>query len=128
MDFDRFSVSRRAVLAAAAGVSVAALASNVRADPSAGSSRKEFPKGFRWGVATAGHQIEGNNTTSDFWLLENVSPTTFLERSGDTCDSYHRYEGDIALLARLGFNTYRFSLEWARIEPSRGAFSLAEID
>lgn len=92
------------------------------------ASGKPFPKGFRWGVATAGHQIEGNNTNSDLWVLENIKPTTFVDRSGDACDSYHRYEEDIALLARLGFNTYRFSLEWARIEPSPGAFSVAELD
>lgn len=129
MDSDGFCVSRRAVLAAAAGLSAAALSHPAAADSPAGSAaRKGFPKGFRWGVATAGHQIEGNNTNSDYWFLENVSPTTFVERSGDTCDSYHRYEEDIALLARLGLNTYRFSLEWARIEPSRGAFSIAELD
>ena len=128
-DSDTFSLTRRAVLAAAAGVSVAALAGDARADASAkAEARKPFPGGFRWGVATAGHQIEGNNTTSDYWLLENVKPTTFSERSGDACDSYHRYERDIALLAELGFNTYRFSLEWARIEPSPGSFSIAQLD
>lgn len=47
----------------------------------------------------------------------------YVERSGDACDSYHRYEEDIALLAGLGFNSYRFSIEWARIEPNRGFFS-----
>ncbi len=94
----------------------------------AASSSKAFPKGFRWGVATAGHQIEGNNVNSDFWLLENVKPTTFVERSGDACDSLHRYEEDIALLAGLGFNTYRLSVEWARIEPTQGSFSIAQLD
>ena len=32
------------------------------------------------------------------------------------------------MLADLGFNTYRFSLEWARIEPEEGYFSLAELE
>ena len=119
------SVSRRAVLAGVTGMSLAALADGVQSAP---TEKKSFPKGFRWGVATAAHQIEGNNTNSDFWFLENIKPTQFVERSGDACDSYHRYEEDIALLARLGFNSYRFSLEWARIEPSPGAFSVAELD
>ena len=44
-----------------------------------------FPDGFRWGVATAGHQNEGDNTTSDTWFLENVQPTIFAERSGKAC-------------------------------------------
>jgi beta-glucosidase len=40
---------------------------------------RPFPTDFLWGVATAGHQNEGNNTTSDTWFLENVSPTIFAE-------------------------------------------------
>ena len=92
------------------------------------AARVAFPSGFVWGAATAGHQIEGNNVSSDFWFLENLEPTMFVERSGDACDSYHRYDEDIAFLARLGLNCYRFSLEWSRIEPSRGHFSVAELD
>ncbi|MGO8860889.1 MAG: glycoside hydrolase family 1 protein [Acidimicrobiales bacterium] len=92
------------------------------------TAARTFPKRFVWGAATAGHQIEGNNVNSDFWFLENIEPTTFVERSGDACDSYHRYEEDIALLARLGLNCYRFSIEWSRIEPNCGDFSLAELD
>src|SRR6266851_1364954 len=108
-------ISRRAVLATAAGFSALALADKTQAAPQSNTTaKKPFPRGFRWGVATAGHQIEGNNTNSDLWLLENIKPTTYVDRSGDACDSYHRYEEDIALLARLGFNSYRFSLEWSR--------------
>jgi beta-glucosidase len=112
------------VLTGAAAASIAITMNGVQA----ATPRKQFPKSFRWGVSTAGHQIEGNNVNSDLWLMENIKPTTFKERSGDACDSYHRYEEDIALLAKLGFNTYRFSIEWARIEPTRGYFSNAELD
>jgi len=123
------SLSRRTLLAGAAGAAVlAATSDGAPAFASGTSDKKKFPKDFRWGVATAGHQIEGNNVNSDYWLLENLEPTAFKERSGDACDSYHRYEEDIALLAGLGFNSYRFSLEWARIEPTRGQFSTAELD
>lgn len=87
-----------------------------------------FPDGFLWGVATAGHQVEGNNTNSDIWLLEHVPGTIFVEPSGDAVDHYHRYADDIALIASLGFTTYRFSLEWARIEPEPGEFSVAELN
>jgi beta-glucosidase len=90
--------------------------------------QRTFPEGFVWGAATAGHQIEGNNVNSDFWFLENIQPTTFVERSGDACDSYHRFEEDIALLAQVGLSCYRFSIEWARIEPTKGHFSVAELD
>ena len=87
-----------------------------------------FPKGFIWGTATAAHQVEGNNTASDFWLLEHTPGTGFTEPSGDACDQWHRYREDIALLAGLGFGAYRFSIEWARIEPEEGHFSLAVLD
>jgi beta-glucosidase len=60
--------------------------------------------------------------------MENLQPSMFKERSGDACDSYHRYEEDFALAASLGFNTYRLGVEWARIEPSEGHFSQAELD
>jgi len=87
-----------------------------------------FPEGFLWGTATSAHQVEGNNTQSDFWFLEHFPGTAFAEPSGDACDHYHLYPDDIRLLARLGFNSYRFSLEWARIEPEPGRFSLAALD
>lgn len=87
-----------------------------------------FPEGFLWGAATAGHQIEGNNTLSDHWAMEHIPGSPFTEPSGDACDSYHRYGEDIALLADAGLDTYRFSVEWARIEPEPGAFSRAELD
>jgi beta-glucosidase len=107
---------------------VAAVDGSVPVLAAAKPAGKAFPKNFRWSVATASHQIEGNNTNSDLWFLENIKPTVYVERSGDACDSYHRYEEDIALLASLGFNSYRFSIEWARIEPNRGFFSNAELD
>jgi len=87
-----------------------------------------FPHDFLWGVATAGHQVEGNNVNSDTWFLEHLPGTIFAEPSGDAVDHYHRYREDIALIAGLGFTSYRFSLEWARIEPEEGHFSVAELD
>jgi beta-glucosidase len=131
-------LSRRTVLGAsgAVGLGVAAAANAATAGvpskhavaqsrPGAG---RGAPKGFLWGVAISGHQSEGNNVNSDSWLNETVKPTVFREPSGDACDSYHRYEDDIALAGRLGFNCYRLGIEWARIEPEPGVFSIAELD
>jgi beta-glucosidase len=87
-----------------------------------------FPSDFLWGTATAAHQVEGNNTHSDFWVMEHAPDTIFVEPSGDACDHYHRYREDIAMLAGLGFNLYRFSIEWARVEPEDGFFSQAAIE
>ena len=86
-----------------------------------------FPNGFLLGAATAAHQVEGNNTNSDFWAQELLPHSSFLEPSGLACDHYNRYEEDIKLLAAAGLNAYRFSVEWARIEPEEGRFDDAEI-
>ncbi len=88
----------------------------------------QFPSDFLWGTATAAHQVEGNNINSDFWVVEQLPATIFAEPSGDAIDHYHRYPADIAQLAELGFNSYRFSIEWARVEPEEGHFSPAAIN
>ncbi len=87
-----------------------------------------FPPTFLWGTATAAHQVEGGNVYNDNWVMEHVPGSSYVESSGDACDHYHLYREDIALLADLGFNLYRFSLEWSRIEPEEGEFSLAQLD
>lgn len=86
-----------------------------------------FPEKFWWGAATAAHQVEGNNVNSDWWARENAVGTDLPERSGDAADSYHRFREDMALLAATGLRMYRFSIEWARIEPEDGWFSRAEL-
>src|SRR5277367_1459465 len=111
------SISRRDLLTLA-GYATAALGSL----PLAAAKTSSFPAGFLWGVATAGHQVEGSNTNSDVWALEHVKPTIFAESSGDACDQYQRYREDIALLSSLGFNSYRFSVEWSRVEPAPGEY------
>ncbi len=87
-----------------------------------------FPKGFMIGAATAAHQVEGNNVHSDYWIQEHLPHTSFTEPSGEACDHYHRYEEDIKLLSDAGLNAYRFSIEWARIEPEEGRFDEREIE
>jgi beta-glucosidase len=84
---------------------------------------RTFPAGFRWGVACSGHQTEGGNTNSDAWFLEHVRPSAFREPSGRACNSYELWREDVDLVAGLGLNTYRFSVEWARVEPEEGRFS-----
>jgi beta-glucosidase len=84
---------------------------------------RTFPRDFRWGVATSGHQTEGGNTGSDTWFLEHVRPTVFREPSGLACNSYQLWREDVDLAAGLGLDAYRFSVEWARVEPAEGEFS-----
>ena len=87
-----------------------------------------FPQGFLWGAATAAHQVEGNNTASDVWFLEHMKPSVYVEPSGDAANSFLLWERDLDLVKSLGLNAYRFSLEWARIEPEQGQFSIAMLD
>lgn len=86
-----------------------------------------FPAKFLFGTATSAHQVEGGNTNSDWWEWEHRDATPCAEPSGDACDFYHRYRDDIVLMAGLGFNAFRFGIEWARIEPERGEFSAAAL-
>ena len=88
----------------------------------------EFPPGFTWGVATAAHQIEGGNVNNDWWAWEHDPASGTLEPSGDACDSFHRWREDVQLVADMGLGAYRFSLEWSRIEPAEGEFSLASLE
>lgn len=91
------------------------------------SSSISFPSSFLWGAATSAHQIEGNNVASDWWAMENSAHWAVKEPSGDAMDSWHRWPEDMALAARAGLKDYRFSIEWARIEPEEGRYSLAAI-
>lgn len=83
---------------------------------------------FLIGAATAAHQVEGNNIHSDYWVMENLKHSDFVEPSGMAVDHYNRYAEDIKLLAAAGGNAYRFGIEWARIEPQEGKFDQKEIE
>lgn len=89
---------------------------------------RTFPDKFIWGAATAAHQVEGGNRNSDVWALEQAQPSLFRESSGPAAGQWSRFDDDMAILAALGLNAYRFSLEWARIEPEPGCFSQEALD
>jgi beta-glucosidase len=83
----------------------------------------QFPQGFVWGTATASYQIEGayDEDGRGLSIWDTFSRTPGKVRNGDNgdvaCDSYHRYEEDIALIKQLGVSAYRFSIAWPRIIP-----------
>jgi len=87
-----------------------------------------FPTGFLWGAGTAAHQVEGGNTGTDWAVWERGLDSPCAEPSGDACDHWNRVADDLDLLAGLGLNSYRFSIEWARIEPSEGEFSVEALE
>ena len=88
---------------------------------------RAFPDGFGWGAASAAHQIEGGNTNNDWWAFEHTPGSGCTEPSGDACDAWLRWEEDADLLAGLGLDSYRFSVEWSRIEPAEGEISRAAL-
>ena len=87
-----------------------------------------LPQDFLVGAATAAHQVEGNNIHSDYWAMEHMKYGNFTEPSLDAVDHYNRYEEDIKMVAEAGLNAYRFSIEWARIEPKQGVYDENEIE
>lgn len=93
-----------------------------------------FPKGFLWGSATAGHQIEGDNLHSQTWAYEQTEDfwrddpeRKFRATSGKACDHYRLYREDVNLIADLGHQAYRMSIEWSRIEPAEGQWDEAAV-
>jgi beta-glucosidase len=100
-----------------------------------GDGAMTFPEGFTWGAATAAYQVEGAASADgkgpSVWDVFSHTPGKV--RGGDTgdiaCDSYHRYREDVALLASLGLNSYRFSVSWPRVQPGgRGAVNQRGLD
>lgn len=109
---------------------------------------KKFPEGFLWGGATAANQFEGGwNLGGKGWSVSDVARAHFdadvkdynkhvsitakdieeglahpedevnyPKRHGS--DFYHHYKEDIALMAEMGFKTYRMSIAWSRIFPN----------
>jgi beta-glucosidase len=86
----------------------------------------KFPDNFFWGAATSAHQVEGNNTNSDWWKWEQLGGGK--TPSGRACMHYERYQEDFDLARSLGHNCHRLSFEWSRIEPVPGEFSADAIN
>jgi beta-glucosidase len=87
-----------------------------------------FPAGFRWGVATAAHQVEGRNTHNDWWAWEQVDGHIKKgHTSGLACDWWENAEADFDRAAEMGLNALRLSIEWSRVEPRPGEFDDAAL-
>ena len=90
---------------------------------SAYASPPKLPQTFRFCVTTAAHQIEGNNTNSDWWEWEQLpGKIKNGDRSGIATEAWKHFDEDVKNMKWLGIDTYRFSVEWAKIEPEEGVF------
>ena len=88
-----------------------------------------FPENFLWGSGSAAHQIEGDNIRNQWWHMEHAGNTPSIKvPSGKACNSWQMLDDDLQLLKELGHQAYRFSVEWSRIEPEKGAYDPAALD
>lgn len=114
--------------------------------------KKIFPNDFLWGASTSAHQVEGGNHNQwTVWEKENAEKLAktahrrlswmpgwdeFKDRaaepdnyiSGRGVEHYTRFEEDFDILGSLGMNSFRFSIEWSRIEPEEGVWNETEIE
>lgn len=93
-----------------------------------------FPKNFLWGAATAAYQVEGAHNQDgkglSIWdVFSHLPGTTYQDTNGDVAvDHYHRMQEDVALMAEMGLQSYRFSISWPRLLPQgRGEVNEAGI-
>ncbi len=99
--------------------------------PKAGGGRDAvLPEGFRFGVATAGFQIEGGyngpGEPANNWCAWEREGR--VEPSGIALGFWDRYEEYLDLVASTGCNSFRLSVEWARAEPEEGRIDAAALD
>jgi beta-glucosidase len=88
----------------------------------------QFPPGFRWGCATAAHQVEGGNTNNDWHAWEAAGNVFGGQTAGKACDWWTSAEADLKTASAMGQNAHRMSVEWSRIEPREGVWDTAAID
>lgn len=114
--------------------------------------KSAFPSDFLWGASVASHQVEGNTHNQwTVWELANASelaktahkrlgwlpnwdeikaeaekPDNYV--SGRGIDHYHRYEEDFNLAKQLNLNSFRFGIEWSRLEPEEGHWDEAAFE
>ncbi|MBI3889461.1 glycoside hydrolase family 1 protein [Candidatus Saccharibacteria bacterium] len=112
----------------------------------------QFPKRFLWGAAVAAHQVEGNTHNQwTVWELEHAktlaaqaeyqygdlpnwddikkdatNPDNYI--SGAAANHYQLYEHDFEIIKKMNMNSFRFSIEWSRIEPEEGVWSAEGIE
>jgi beta-glucosidase len=127
------NISRRAFAKIAGSAAVAftgpeaatgmASQERVAAGVSPAAARREFPRGFLWGSATASYQVEGavneDGRGPSIWDTFSHTPGKVVgNATGDVADDhYHRYKEDVQLMKSLGVRTYRFSVAWSRVFP-----------
>ena len=126
--------------------------SKAKTSRNANSPQNIFPKDFLWGASTASHQVEGGTQNQwTQWELANAArlaktaqqrlswvpvwdnikqqaqdPANYI--SGNGVQHYKLYELDFKILKELNLNSFRFGIEWSRIEPEEGVWDKQAIE
>lgn len=86
-----------------------------------------FPEGFLWGAASAAAQVEGawdaEGKAPSIWDVTTPKQVKHGESTHESCDHYHRYKEDVAIMKELGLKSYRFSVSWPRVVPEKGVIN-----
>lgn len=117
------------------------------------SKQRIFPKDFYWGASTASHQVEGGTVNQwSVWELAHAkqlantaeqrlsaflpnwdqikkqaqNPSNYV--SGKGVDHYNLYKEDFDIAKKLNLNSFRFGIEWSRLEPEEGKWDEKEIE
>ncbi|WP_404430353.1 beta-glucosidase [Microbacterium lacus] len=98
------------------------------------ATERSFPSNFLFGAATAAFQIEGaafdDGRRASIWDEFCREPGAVINAdNGDVaCNHYNLYRDDVALMKRMGLQTYRFSTSWSRVRPDGGAVNEQGVD
>jgi beta-glucosidase len=109
---------------------VVACSSSKTADPASEPASVSFGTPFLWGSASAGFQVEKDLPPTDWgtWVKTPGKIKNGDDPNKGGADALAHIDEDVALLVASGQNAYRFSIEWARLYPTRAAFDADQVD
>ena len=91
--------------------------------------RDRLRKDFLWGGAVTAHQSEGGYTEGGkVPAVCDLTTTGEFSDFKDGIDAYHRYQEDFDLYQEMGFNAYRFSIDWSRMMSDEKTYNEAGFE
>lgn len=84
---------------------------------------------FMFGISTSGYHVDGGIDPSDWAAFESKKFNDEPENmNGIANDHWNRWSEDYDLLSELGVDSYRYSVEWSKVEPEEGVFDYVVIE
>ena len=88
----------------------------------------KLPEKLQLGVASAATQIEGGELNHSWNQWYHRGHIRDGSNPANANQHYKHFKEDIELMAGMGIKHYRLGLEWARIQPDKGAFDTAVLE